>query len=126
MDLFRFMIVNKSWWDTVDFIASNSVGREMERIGNWRPIMEEWLTSGNIWLQRTTLIFQLKYRNRVDKDWLHYAISNLRVDNEFFIQKAIGWALRQHARVDPDWVLAEVEQQGLVGLARREVLKHLK
>jgi len=120
------MIVNKSWWDTVDFIASNSVGREMGRIGNWSPIMEEWLTSGNIWLQRTTLIFQLKYRNRVDKDWLHYAISNLRVDNEFFIQKAIGWALRQHARVDPDWVLAEVEQQGLVGLARREVLKHLK
>lgn len=125
MTLFRFMIANKSWWDTVDYIASNSVGREMERTENGRPFMEGWLNSGNLWLQRTTLLFQLKYKDRVDTDWLSYAIVSLKDDSEFFIQKAIGWALRQYARVQPDWVRNEVEKQGLTGLAKREALKHL-
>lgn len=125
MTLFRFMIANKSWWDTVDYIASNSVGREMERTEHWRPFMEGWLNSGNLWLQRTTLLFQLKYKDRVDTDWLSYAIGSLKGDSEFFIQKAIGWALRQYARVQPDWVRNEVEKQCLTGLAKREALKHL-
>ncbi len=125
MELFRFMIISKSWWDTVDLVASNAVGREMKKAEDFRPIMEDWLYSGNLWLQRSTLIFQLKYKSDTDIEWLHQAISELKGNKDFFIQKAIGWALRQYAWIDADWVRREVTQQNLDGIARREALKHI-
>lgn len=125
LSLFEFMIVNKSWWDTVDYIAANLVGRELKSSGSRSKVLNRWLKSEDFWLQRTTLIFQLKYKDTVDTDWLSHAITTLKGDGEFFIQKAIGWALRQHARVNPGWVRKEVEIQGLTGLAKREALKHI-
>lgn len=125
--LFKILIQSKSWWDTVDFIASTSVGREFKgKPKEARSVMEQWLNSGDLWLQRTTLIFQLKYKSQVDTDWLSYAIETSKVDPEFFIQKAIGWSLRQHSRIDPNWVVKEVKKQELAGLAKREALKYLK
>lgn len=125
MELFRFMIISKSGWDTVDSVASNGVGRAMKEAADFRPVMEDWLYSGNLWLQRSCLIFQLKYKSDTDISWLHQSISELKGNKEFFIQKAIGWALRQHARIDAEWVRREVDQQKLQGIARREALKHI-
>ncbi len=127
LPLYKDLIVSKSWWDTVDFVASTLVGRHFvgERDLS-RETMNDWIDSGNMWLQRTTLIFQLKYKDKVDTEWLSFAIDKLKGDREFFIQKAIGWSLRQHSRVGPNWVIEEVERQGLIGLAKREALKNIK
>lgn len=127
LPLFKLLIQSKSWWDTVDFIASTLVGREFkDRPKEARAVMELWLHSNNLWLQRTTLIFQLKYKDQIDTDWLSFAIATLKFYPEFFIQKAIGWSLRQHSRFEPAWVVNEVKKQSLQGLAKREALKNLK
>ena len=96
-----------------------------------RAVVWDWATGDDLWLRRIAIICQLQRRTSTDLELLSHAIdSNLegsRHGSEFFIRKAIGWALRQHARVDPDWVKAFVETRGsrLSGLSRREALKHL-
>jgi 3-methyladenine DNA glycosylase AlkD len=90
-------------------------------------ILSRWLISGNIWLQRICLIYQLTYKQATDTDILTRNIFYLCDSKEFFIQKAIGWALRQYARVNPDWVREFVLQNhdNLAALSRREAVKHL-
>ena len=91
----------------------------------------DWATGDDLWLRRISIICQLQRKTSTDLELLGHAIdSNLEGSqhgSEFFIRKAIGWALRQHARVDPDWVKAFVKTRGprLSGLSRREALKHL-
>ncbi|MEA1897536.1 MAG: DNA alkylation repair protein [Bacteroidota bacterium] len=127
LEIFQWMIVNKSWWDTVDFIAANLVGSYFklydQHIGQ---IMKEWLDSGNIWLQRTTLIFQLKYREKTDVELLTRQILALKDSKEFFIRKAIGWALREYSKTNPDWVREFVGKTAMSGLSTREALKRIK
>jgi 3-methyladenine DNA glycosylase AlkD len=122
--LFEEMIVNRSWWDTVDYIASNLVGPWMsvypERA---KELTESWLNSGNLWLQRTVLLFQLKYRDKTDEQLLFRAIRQLAGSREFFIRKAIGWALREYSKTRPERVAAFVEDNPLSPLSRREALK---
>ena len=122
--LFGEMIVNRSWWDTVDYIASNLVGPWMslypERTAE---LTESWLNSGNLWLQRTVLLFQLKYRDRTDEQLLFRAIRQLAGSREFFIRKAIGWALREYSKTRPERVTGFVEANPLSPLSRREALK---
>ena len=96
-----------------------------------RAVVWDWATGDDLWLRRASIICQLQRKTSTDLELLGHAIdSNLegsRYGSEFFIRKAIGWALRQYARVDPDWVKAFVETRGsrLSGLSRREALKHL-
>ncbi len=127
IEIFEWMIVNKSWWDTVDYIAANHVGSYFklydQHIGQ---IMKEWLDSGNIWLQRTTLIFQLKYKESTDVDLLSRQILALKDSKEFFIRKAIGWALREYSKTNPGWVIEFVDKTTLSGLSSREALKRIK
>jgi 3-methyladenine DNA glycosylase AlkD len=85
----------------------------------------------HLWVRRTAILAQLKHREATDLDLLTDVIdANLEGSlhgSDFFIRKAVGWALRQHARTDPDWVRAFVDSRGtrLSGLSRREALKHL-
>ena len=124
IELFEMMITEKSWWDTVDLIATNLVGGYFktypERI---IPITTKWMDSGNMWLQRTCLIFQLKYKENIDTDLLSRFITPLLGSNEFFINKAIGWILREYTRTNPEWVIDFVEKTELSNLSRREALK---
>ena len=76
-------------------------------------------------MQRVCLVFSLGYKDKTDTDLLAKNIQSLRTSKEFFIQKAIGWALRQYARTDPNWVLDFVENNALAPLSKREALKHL-
>lgn len=119
-------IVTKSWWDSVDMLASHMVGHLFKsNIGLRNKWIEKWMSSDNIWLQRTCLIFQLKYHKETDLDLLKSLILELKPINDFFIQKAIGWSLRQAARFYPDDVIEFVDENGdLSNLARREALKH--
>ena len=126
IEIFEWMILHKSWWDTVDFIASNLVGNYFQIYNDKTyKIMEYWLASGNMWLQRTSLIFQLKYKEYTDTDLLSRQINALNHSKEFFINKAIGWALREYSKTNPDWVRQFVAQTELSTLSKREALKRL-
>lgn len=127
LEIFKWMIVHKSWWDTVDFVAIQLVGNYFLKYKEQtRPVMKEWLDSGNIWLQRTTLIFQLKYKKSTDLDLLSRHIHALKESKEFFIRKAIGWVLREYSKTDQYWVKDFVSDTPLSPLSTREALKRVE
>ena len=115
-----------SWWDVVDFLAPQILGPYFLQFPAERDQwIEHWLNSGNFWLQRFCLIFSLGYKDKTDTVLLAKTIQALSGSKEFFIQKAIGWALRQYARTDPEWVMDFVGNNALAPLSKREALKHL-
>ena len=123
--LFEYMITTKSWWDTVDFIAANLVGNLVKRYPEQGiKQINEWRTSENLWLVRTCIIFQLKYKAEVNENLLFSVIEENLNHPDFFIRKAIGWALRQYAKFKPETVFKFVNNHELSGLSRREALKH--
>ncbi len=121
------LIINKSWWDTVDSLAAWSVGPLVRANRQLAEVMDEWIDSDNMWLARTAIIHQLSYKGDTDADRLFSYAETRAEDTEFFIRKAIGWALRQYARVEPDEVRSFVaaNEDRLSGLSKREALKHL-
>ncbi len=124
VELMEYMITSKSWWDTVDYVAGNLVGALFQNRPELIPVKTgEWMNSGNMWLQRTCLLFQLKYKSNTDTELLFGFIRRLNTSREFFIRKAIGWALREYSKTDPNTVIKFVESTELSGLSRREALK---
>ncbi|OBB58946.1 MULTISPECIES: DNA alkylation repair protein [Mycolicibacterium] len=126
--LYRRLIIAGDWWDTVDEIAGNLIGPILvSHPAEVRPIVLGWATDHNLWLRRTAIISQLSAKERTDLELLTCAIDANAGDTEFFIRKAIGWALRQYARTDPTWVLRFVaaREDRLSGLSKREARKHL-
>lgn len=125
-DLERLITTN-SWWDTVDSLAAHSVGPLVRANRELAETMDEWIDSDDFWLARTAIIHQLFYKGDTDADRLFHYAERRAGDTEFFIRKAIGWALRQYARQAPDEVRAFVaaNEDQLSGLTKREALKHL-
>ncbi len=127
IDLYEYIIVTKSWWDTVDYIASNLVGVYMRKFSHQvLPITTRWMDSGNMWLQRTCLLFQLKYKADLNTELLDSFIEPLADSKEFFIQKAIGWILREYSKSNPDFVIDYIDKHKLPTLSQREGLLYLK
>ena len=125
-DLERW-ITTKSWWDTVDMLATHIAGGFFERFPTeTAEFIERWRQSENIWLRRTCLLYQLKYKEKTDIDLLFSLIKENQSDNEFFIQKAIGWTLREYSKTDAKVVIDFIEKNNIQGLAQREGLKWLK
>ncbi len=127
IDCLENITINKSWWDTVDFIASNLVGHYMERFSpsNFK-VMDQWNKDRNIWKIRTSILFQLKYKEKTDWDLLQEYILNHKSSKEFFIRKAMGWALREYSKTNEKEVRRFVcENPDLPGLTKREALKWL-
>lgn len=125
--IYHHMITNKSWWDTVDMISSHGVGEHLIRFPDLRDeLHQQWLFSENMWLQRTMILHQLKYKFRTDPDRLKANILHCRASDEFFIQKAIGWALREYSKTDAAWVEDFIKTNDLKPLSRREGLKWLR
>ncbi len=126
IDLYEYLILNKSWWDTIDYIASNLVGIHFQKFPEQiQPYTERWMDSGNMWLQRTSLLFQLKYKKATDLELLTDYILRLQGSKEFFINKAIGWILREYSKTDAAWVMDFVKNNQLAPLSHREALKWL-
>jgi 3-methyladenine DNA glycosylase AlkD len=126
IQLLEYMIVTKSWWDSVDGISSALVSHYFKLYPHQIvPITERWMNSKNMWLQRVCLIFQLTYRKETDTELMFAYMRRLAHSKQFFIQKAIGWALRQYARTDADLVRNFVENTTLAPLSKREALKHI-
>ena len=123
----EYMIVMKSWWDTVDTISSGPLGVHFQRFPKVKEkYLAKWRASENIWLRRATILFQLNYKKETDFDLLCEIICENLDSKEFFINKAIGWSLRQYARVNPEAVRQFVESTPLQPLSRREAMKHLE
>lgn len=124
IELFEYMITNKSWWDTVDHIAKKLVGEYFKIFPEQRDKkIKSWLNSDNIWLQRTALLFQLGYKKETDAQVLFDLIEELKEKDEFFIQKSIGWALREYSKIEPIAVVKFANTHQLSSLAEREALR---
>ena len=111
----------------MDALASHAVGTQFKRFPDVREkYLKKWRTSDNFWLRRTTLLFQLGYKKETDLDLLCEIIQENLGSDEFFINKAIGWALRQYAHTNPAPVKKFVNTtKGLHPLSRREALKNI-
>jgi 3-methyladenine DNA glycosylase AlkD len=128
LDLYDEMIVTGRWWDYVDDVAIRRVGPLLRAYpAVIRPIMLRWSREEDLWRRRTSIICQISSRADIDLGLLYSAVDANSAETDFFIRKAIGWALRQHARVDPDEVrrFVAARSDALSPLSRREALKHL-
>jgi 3-methyladenine DNA glycosylase AlkD len=125
--LMESLITWKSWWDTVDHIAANQIGTYLFRQSPEfrRKTALRWSKNENMWLNRTALIFQLKYKEQTDAELLFCLAEKHSQSKEFFIRKAIGWALRQYAYTAPEEVCAFLQCTSLHSLSVREASKHL-
>ena len=120
------LITIKSWWDTVDGLSSWICGSYFQLYPKKiKTVTEKWILSGNIWLQRSALLFQLKYKGKTDTVLLAKYIEQLTGGREFFINKAIGWVLREYSKSNREWVKEFVNIHSLAPLSYREATKYL-
>ena len=133
LDLYHHLVVTGAWWDLVDDVAVHRVGPILRSDpASVTPLIRSWACDHDLWVRRTAVLCQLASKAATDTELLADVLrSNLDGSahgREFFIRKAVGWALREYAKTDPDWVLAFVDEHDpeLSGLTRREALKHLR
>ena len=122
------MVVDGAWWDYVDAIAIRLVGDLLSRYpGEMKRRMRAWARGPDLWKRRSAILCQLKFKDTTDIDLLHSCIEHSIEDREFFLRKAIGWALREHAKTDPDGVVAYVVSNAhrMSALSKREALRNL-
>lgn len=124
--LLEHLIMTGAWWDVVD-ATTPVVGEILRAEPGFASRLRAWSTSDDLWLRRASIIGQLDSKGRTDVELLQDCLDANLGDREFFIRKAIGWALRQHARVDPAWARTYVatRRTRLSPLSVREALKHL-
>ncbi len=96
-------IRTKPWWDTIDFLAK-VIGDVSLRDSRTGDLMLSWSESDNIWIRRTAIEYQLGLKDKTDSNLLELIIVNSFGSDEFFINKAIGWALREYSKTNPEWV----------------------
>lgn len=119
------LILAKSWWDSVDTIAP-LIGVLCQKYPELKEEkLKSWMMDSNIWLKRVSIIFQLKYKDQTDTEFLKKTIFCNHLTNEFFVNKAIGWALRQYSKFNPDWVRNFISRNPLSPLSVREGSKYL-
>lgn len=126
LELYEVIITEGAWWDIVDGVAAHLVGGLFETDAAWTSArMHEWSTDEHLWKRRTSIICQLRRRAEVDLQLLHDCIAPNLDDRDFFIRKAIGWALREVSKTQPTEVIRYVEEHrdALSGLSKREALK---
>ena len=123
----KYLVVTKSWWDTVDLL-SKIIGDVVNRNKELKTLMLEWSKKeNNIWLRRVAILHQLSFKENVDKLLLETILEDNLSDGEFFINKAIGWALRDYSKVNPEWVRKFIEKNRseMANLSLREAMKYL-
>lgn len=122
----KLFIMTRSWWDTVDFL-SQVVGNIAMMDSRVDELMLAWSLEENIWIKRVAILYQLRFKTKTNPTQLEQIILNCLGTNEFFINKAIGWALREYSKVHPEWVrqfLADYQEK-LAKLSVREASKYL-
>ncbi|MBD3941006.1 DNA alkylation repair protein [Microbacterium sp. NEAU-LLC] len=119
------MVRTGQWWDYTDELAHRLADLHDARPADTAALVHEWARDADLWIRRIAILSQLGRGIRLDPDVLVDTVDPNTSDAEFFIRKAIGWALREYARVAPGWVRGYVDTHGLSPLTRREALKHL-
>jgi len=126
IELFEWLVLNKSWWDTIDHLASNVFGNYFLLYPEKRfEKIDYYIKHENMWLNRIAILHQLKYKNETDTDLLTSLCLHHINHKDFFIKKAIGWALRQYAKFDPLFVTEFVDSNPFSNLTKREALKNI-
>jgi 3-methyladenine DNA glycosylase AlkD len=124
--IIEYLLVTHSWWDSVDTISKYLLGEYLRQHPEEIPAtIEHFSDSDNMWLNRAAILFQLGYKKGTDEALLFSECLKQRDSKEFFIQKAIGWALREYGKINPDAVRNFVPSAGLKPLSAREALKNL-
>ncbi|WP_191859896.1 DNA alkylation repair protein [Hanstruepera ponticola] len=124
--LIEKLITTNSWWDSVDFIAKQILGKYLLLYKEEMPtVISKFSNSKNLWLQRSSIIFQLGYKEKTDEALLFKQCLIHKESDEFFIKKAIGWALREYGKVNPTAVLDFVNSNTLKPLSKREAIRRL-
>lgn len=127
MQLIENFLITNSWWDSVDTIAKYVVGGYLEQFPEETfKVIERFSNSDTMWLNRTAIIFQLSYKEKTNFDLLKAECEKHKESKEFFIQKAIGWALRDYSRFNPNGVKEYVNSTNLKPLSQREALRNIK
>src|SRR5262245_36420919 len=126
LPMYEEMVVSGAWWDLVDEIAVHRVGGLLRLFpDSMRGTMLEWAGDPDLWKRRTAILCQNSFRDRTDTRLLYACIEPSLGDTDFFARKAIGWALREYAKVNPREVVRYVNHTGISGLSRREALKNV-
>ncbi len=128
IDTVEDLLTTKPWWDSVDSLATRAVGDLVRVHPELRARMDAWLAGDHLWLTRSALLHMNRWKASTDADWL-FAACLARADHrDFFIRKAIGWALREYSKVDEAAVVGFVaaHEEELSGLSRREALMWLE
>ena len=121
-------VTTKSWWDTVDTVASHVTGAVVYQYPKTGKVMDKWIDDENMWIRRTAILHQLNFKDRTNEERLFCYCEKRMHESEFFIRKAIGWALRQYSYVDGNAVIQFVKhnKSELSTLSKTEGLKALK
>lgn len=124
--LIEKLIITHSWWDTVDFMAKYILGNYLRQFPEETfTVIERFSNENNMWLNRSAILFQLDYKAKTNFDILISECERHKESKEFFIQKAIGWALREYATYNPSAVKNYVENTNLKPLSRKEALRKI-
>jgi len=124
--LLYWLTTNHAWWDTVDFIASHLVAKYVQLFSkaDYAAIMDSWNEDNDMWVIRTSILFQLKYKKQVNWQLLQHYIHQHEESSQFFIRKAIGWILREYSKTEPDRVIEFIQDNPqLSNLSKKEGMK---
>ncbi len=126
IDKIKLFIITRSWWDTIDFLCKiiGDIGLRDNRVSE---LMLKWSQSDNIWLKRTSIQHQLTYKEKTNAELLKKIILNCLNTDEFFVNKAIGWSLREYSKTSPDWVKSFIDnyKSNLSSLSIKEASKYI-
>jgi 3-methyladenine DNA glycosylase AlkD len=127
IQLIEKLIITNSWWDSVDFLAKYLLGNYLLQFHEETDsVILKFSNSENMWLNRSAILFQLGYKEKTNFDVLKSVCEKHKTSTEFFIQKAIGWALREYAKTNPEEVSNFVSSSNLKKLSEKEALKNIK
>ena len=128
LPMYREMVVDGAWWDLVDAIAVQQFpDLFVADASTMTGAMREWSASEDLWQRRSAVVCQIKRKAATDLELLTLAVESAMEDKDFFLRKGIGWALREHAKTDADWVkeFCAERRQRLSTLSKREALRNV-
>jgi 3-methyladenine DNA glycosylase AlkD len=126
IDFIERLIITNSWWDSVDFFAKYLLGGYLQQFPEKTlAVIESFSNDTNMWLNRSAILFQLSYKAKTNFDILKSECEKHKESKEFFIQKAIGWALREYGKFNPNGVKEYVLYTNLKPLSHREALRKI-
>jgi len=127
LPVYEEIISTGAWWDLADGVAGRVCGLLQAHRPEMTAVILRWSTSPDLWLRRASITSQLKARGETDNTPLEQGIVANLADHDFFIRKAVGWALREYAKTSPEWVAGFVAEhaEAMSPLSRREALRGL-